>query len=187
MVGARSIVVALGVMVGLVALPDRAAAQAPEVFEGLVASTSAVRAGLSPFTISVQEYTTDDETAGLLKTLAEEGPEALAEALRDLEKGRFQVPGELSHAVGFARSLPHETGRIVRIAVARPIAMFELARAPRSRDYQIGIIELRLDADGNGSGVIVGAAKVEFNDDGELEIESYAQPPLSITRVSVKR
>ena len=72
------------------------------------------------------------------------------------------------------------------MATARPILFGEASRATRSREYAFGIIELRLDEEGKGSGIVIGAAKLEFDDDGQLDIESYGHPPLSITTIEVQ-
>ena len=56
----------------------------------------------------------------------------------------------------------------------------------RNREYPFGVVELRLDEEGNGSGSVYGAAHLEFNDEGQLEIESYGNPPFSITSISVQ-
>jgi hypothetical protein len=44
-----------------------------------------------------------------------------------------------------------------------------------------------LDEEGRGTGTVIGAAKVWFDDKGQLQVESYTQPPLSITEVRAIR
>ena len=181
-------VMAMGLMLGVLVFPVRAAAQV-EVFEGTLVSTAAGASGIVPFTIQIEKYTTDQETLALIETLADDGWRALESALQDAEEsdvGRFQVQGQPRILLGLARNLPNESGRVVRVATARPIRLFDW-RSPRSREYAFGIIELILDENGNGSGSVIAAAKVEFDDKGQLSIESYTQPPFSITRVSVRR
>ncbi len=172
-------------ILGAWASPIEVAAQAPETFEGILASTAAI-GGLAQIRIQIDDYTTDAETQEFIDILSNQGWEKLEEAFLKVEKGRFIRSGQLGQNIAFARSLPHETGRIIRLATARPIAFAEASRATRSREYAFGIIELSLDEEGNGSGVVIAAAKVEFNDEGQLEIESYGHPPFSITSISVR-
>ncbi len=172
--------------IGTCLSPAPVAAQAPERFQGVLASTAAGASGLAQIRIQIGEYTTDAETREFIDILANEGWRALESAFLKEEKGRFIRVGQLGHNIAFARSLPHETGRIIRLATARPIAFAEAARATRSREHAFSLIELRLDKEGKGSGVVFAAASLEFNDEGQLEIESYGNPPLSITTIEVQ-
>ena len=184
--GARGIGIIAVVLLSVIASPAQVAAQAPEEFEGVLASTAAGASGLAQIRIQIEEYTTDAETREFVSILANEGWEALENRFIREEKGRFIRQGQLGHDIAFARSIPHETGRIIRLATARPIVFAEAYNSTRSRDYAFGIIELRLDEEGKGSGIVIAAAKVEFNDEGELEIESYGNPPFSITTIEVR-
>ena len=103
-----------------------------------------------------------------------------------MEVGRFIPSTQQGHDIAFARSLTHETGRIIRLATARHLTLFEAVRSPRLQDYPFGFVELRLDEEGNSSGLVYAATKVEFNDEGHLEIESYGMPPFSITSISLQ-
>lgn len=175
------------VLLPILLMPAQAAAQAPEVFDGILVSNAAGAAGLASIRIEIDEYTTDEEALEFIDVLASEGWEALeSRFIREEEKGRFIRNSQLGLDIAFARSIPHETGRIVRLATARPIQFAEARYSSRSRDYAFGIIELRLDEEGQGSGVVIAAAKVEFNDEGQLEIESFGDPPFSITTIEVR-
>ena len=171
------------VMLCLVSAEVRA--QAPERFEGILASTAAV-SGLSQIRIQIEDYTTDEETREFIEVLRSEGWRALESRFLREEKGRFIRSGQLGHNIAFARTFTHETGRIIRLATARPIAFAEASRATRTREHAFGLIELRLDREGRGSGVVWAAASLEFNDDGQLEIESYGNPPFSITTIELQ-
>jgi hypothetical protein len=59
----------------------------------------------------------------------------------------------------------------------------ELSNSPRSRDYKFTIIELRLDASGDGEGTIFYATKLKFNKKGELELEHFGQKPIRLANV----
>ena len=181
-VGSVSSIVALLIAV---AFPVSARAQAPERLEGLLASTAAV-AGLARIRIQIEEYTTDQETQEFVDILRNEGWRALEGRFLKIEKGRFIRVGQLGHNIAFARTFTHDTGRIIRLATARPIAFAEMSRQTRSREHAFGLIELRLDQEGKGSGVVWAAASLEFNDEGQLEIESYGNPPFSITTIELK-
>ena len=45
----------------------------------------------------------------------------------------------------------------------------------RSDDYPFGIMEIQLDKDGKGQGVIIVATKINFDKEGMLQMESFDQ------------
>ena len=160
-------------------------AQAPERFSGILMSTGAV-GGLVQFRLQIEEYTTNAERQKHLDILRNQGWEELRDTLIDVEKGRFIPASQRGHDIAFARSIPHETGRIIRLVTARPLNVFDVRGSARNREYPFGVVELRLDEEGNGSGSVYAAAHLEFSDEGQLEIESYGNPPFSITSISVQ-
>ncbi len=176
----------LAVTASMLVVQPPVRAQAPERFDGILASTSALGSGLFRIRIQIEDYTTDAEAQEFIDILANEGWQKLEDAFLDVEKGRIIGPNQRGYNIAFARSFPHETGRLIRLATARPIVFAEAYRNTRSREYAFGIIELRLDENGEGSGIVIAAAKAEFTDDGQLSIESYGHPPLSISTISVR-
>ncbi len=178
------LLVTLATIGGLLIQPPPATAQAPERFDGILVSTAALGTGLFRIRIQIEEYSTDAEAQKFMAILANEGWQKLEDAFSHEEKGRIIGPNQRGIDIAYARSFPHETGRIVRLATARPIVFAEAYRNTRSREYAFGIIELRLDENGEGSGIVIAAAKAEFTDDGQLSIESYGHPPLSISTIS---
>jgi hypothetical protein len=47
--------------------------------------------------------------------------------------------------------------------------------------YEMGIIELDLDAQGNGKGTMAAAARVKHTADGGVAIDDYAEKPITLT------
>jgi hypothetical protein len=178
-------VVVVGLLLGVLAFPGRAAAQVDE-FEGILMSTAAFGgAGIVPFTLRIEQYTTEVDRLALINGLRDEGWRWLESALLKEEKGRLLISGQPAVIVGFARSQTHEGGRVIRVATAINIGSFR--DDSRFDGHVFGMIELTLDNEGNGTGRVIAAAKLDFNERGQLRLESYSQPPFSITQVSVKR
>ena len=177
----------VAVVLSVLVAPFQVEAQEREEFAGILASTAGGGfSGLARIRIQIEAYTTDEERQRYIDILASEGWQELERAFLQVEKGRFIRVGQLGHNIAFVRSTRHATGRIIRLATARPIFFAEASRQSRSREHPFGLIELRLDNEGKGSGVVYAAASLEFNDDGALEIESYGNPPFSITEISVR-
>ena len=132
----------------------------------------------------INSYTTDEEVKNYLDILKTQGQDGLEKAFdKTKERGRLAMTGTTGNDISFIRSRNAETKRIIRMASNRMMSFAELYNSPRSRDYKFTIIELRLDADGNGEGNIFYATKLKFNKQGQLEIEHYGQTPIRLANV----
>ena len=170
----------------LLALSGSAAAA--EVFTGSVVDAGgAVRASTARFTLQIDEYSDVEEIKGLVGVLAEQGPGGLETTLRKLERGWFRIGAELGYPVSVARSIDTEDGRVIRAVIDRPIQMFEVMRGLRSADHPFGMIEIRIGSDGKGDGKLIAAAKVEFDAEGAVEIESLGTQPFRLMGVRAQK
>jgi hypothetical protein len=157
----------------------------PEQYSATAFGTSGPTSGKSVgVNIYINSYTTDDEVKNYLNILKTQGQDGLEKAFdKTKERGRLSVVGTTGNDISFIRSRNAETKRIIRLAANRMMSFAELYNSPRSRDYKFTIVELRLDADGNGEGNIFYAVKLKFNKKGELEIEHYGQSPIRLANV----
>ncbi len=104
-----------------------------------------------------------------------------------MEVGRVQFGSRISYRVGIIRSLKKvDGGRVVRVVTDRPISLQEQARMSRTRDYNLGIIELHLDDESKGEGGIIVAAKVSINEKNALEVESFGLQGFRIVNVQLQ-
>jgi len=137
----------------------------------------------APVVIHVDRYSSDEEVARLKGILASKGPDALREALWDLEAGYIRVGGGLGYPIAVARSKPDgKGGRLVRLMLDRPLSFRELANDTRSTDYPFTFIELNLDRAGNGEGKMIAAAKVSLSGDS-VDVENLGTQPIKILQV----
>ena len=91
----------------------------------------------------------------------------------------------LGTPIGMARELPGEDGgRIIRLVTAREIGLERNGRLSRSGDFAFAIIELRLDAEGNGTGFVLPATELRFDSDGQLVIQTMGVPQVELTEVN---
>ncbi len=156
-----------------------------EVYSATAVATAGVAGGsVVQVTIGIDDYTTDEERLQLAQALIEGGSDALRKAMNKMKKGRVSVVGRTGTEVNYIRAWPTANGRRIIMATERPMRFFELRRGTRSRDYEFGFIELRLDEKGRGSGVLIAAAKIKFIEDQQkLEIEHYGIQPVRLTNV----
>jgi hypothetical protein len=135
--------------------------------------------------IHIDRYSTEAEVQKLAGVLADKGPDALREALWDLEKGYIRVGDSLGYPIAVARSKPSGAGRVVRLMMDRPISFRELANSARSLDYPFSYIELKLGKDGKGEGQMFAAAKVGLTA-GTVDVENYNFQPLKLLSVRAR-
>ncbi len=147
----------------------------PERFEGRIANTGTFgNAGSNFFSIQVDEYTSDEEFIEFLEILAGGGPRRLEDAFQRSRKGRIVIDS-LGYDIALARSAPTRSGRVVRVFTVRHLGFDESVLQTRSREYPFGMIELQLDHNGRGEGVLVVAARLQLDPDGRLTVETFRE------------
>jgi hypothetical protein len=174
----RSILIPAILAVGALATPAATAAER-ETFTATVLQTANMRlpgGGTFQITMNVDEWTSIEERKRLLAVFKEGGDKALMKELRQMKAGYIVPPPFVrwpSWEIDVAASIPQpDGGRIVRLFTERPISFGEAYYATRSRDYEFGIIELKLDANGEGEGATIPAAKLAMDEEGNLTIET---------------
>lgn len=134
----------------------------------------------------VERYSTDAEVAALAKVLAEGGPEALREAVRDANRGWFRVGNSVGYPLALASSIPGASGRTLRLLIDRPIDFFPGANSRQPTDYPFSVIEVDLDAAGKGDGRLIGAAAVSLAGN-TIQVERSASEPFRLLNVRARQ
>lgn len=190
----RRVVVTAAVGAGLAAFSARVPAQtmgSPERFTALAVNMSNVgRTGANTVDINVTRWSTDAERDRLINTVMENGPEKLLDVLQSMPRvGYFRTPTSIGYDLHYARhtALPDGGERVV-IATDRRIGFWEAANRPRSIDYPFTVIELHLNADGEGEGKLSLATKILADKDSKtIVLEDYANQPVLLQSVKRER
>jgi hypothetical protein len=160
----------------------------PERYSASAVNVNNGRAG--NIDITVDRWSTDKQRDALMAVMVEKGPDKLLDALQDLPRvGHFGAPGHLSWDIHFARkmALPDGGERVV-LVTDRRISFWESATQPRSIDYPFTVIDIRLNADGDGEGKMSLATKVIYDkDQNMLSLENYQLQPVLLTNVKRQR
>jgi hypothetical protein len=150
-----------------------------ETFTATVVQAANMRlpgGGTFQITMNIDHWTSLEVRKELLATFKEGGEKALIKALRKMKAGYIVPPPfarQPSWEVAVASSLPQPDGsRVIRLFTERPILFGEAYAQTRSQDYQFGIVELKLDAKGEGEGITIPAARLSMEEDGTLKIET---------------
>lgn len=142
--------------------------------------------------INVTRWTADEERETLFAQLKENGQEGLVDALRDQdETGSTRVRNTASRSafpnerLRYARQIDLGDGnRRIVLALDRPISMWEAARRPRWNDYDMTLIVMDVDENGEGEGQLAMGVRLALNEEtNELSIESFGSEPVRLTRV----
>jgi hypothetical protein len=180
------------VAVGLAGASALAIAQTsgtPERFTALAVNMSNVgRSGAETVEIVVNRWSTDAERDKLMTTLLEKGPDKLLDTLQSLPRvGYFRTPTSLGYDIHYARRHPlPDGGERVVLVTDRRIGFWEAVNQPRSIDYPFTLIELHLNANGEGEGKLSVATKITADPENKVVVlENYATQPVLLT--SVKR
>jgi hypothetical protein len=141
--------------------------------------------------IFVERWSTDEERDMLLTTLQEFGHDKLIETLQKIRPrvGYMRTPNSIGYDLYYARNHVQPDGsRHVILATNRRVNFREAVNNTRSMDYQLTLIELRLDPSGKGDGKLVPAAKVTWDRDAKrIEIENYNALPVDLIQVTAKK
>ncbi len=148
--------------------------------------------------ITVNAWSTAEERERLITTVLEKGSDALLKELQKAPvKGRFRIPTarrpdphhlSLGLDLHYAWQTPlPDGGRRIVLATDRYIGFQEARSNPRSTDYPITLMEIRVDKDGKGQGKMAVATKISFDKKkNQIELENYASEPVRLNNVEVK-
>jgi len=154
----------------------------PERFTGVLANTAGE--GTVQVTVHIDSYTSPDEVRSLSTLLEEKGQDAVVAKLFKMKgHGWIRIGSSLGYEVPIISTVPTATGRDIVIVADRPIQFWEQWRGTRSLEYPFGMIVLKLDSSGNGTGKLIAAMRARFEKNGTVELESYGTEPFVIIGV----
>ncbi|MFZ0429639.1 MAG: hypothetical protein WAO20_16090 [Acidobacteriota bacterium] len=146
----------------------------------------AAAASSTSLNFRVNEYTSDEQAEEFLELLVEGGLDHLRRALEKVKVGTVAPAGRLGTDIAVARRRQTEAGTLLTFVTARNMPFFELYRSGRSTNYPFGVFQLLVDEEGKGEGSAIAAARVFFDKEDRLVIESYGHMD-TIRLVNVRR
>lgn len=153
-------------------------AQGRMTIQATARGTSTQMGKLYDITILIEQFSTPDDQKALIDGFARSGQDGLVDVLENMKsKGRIRFSsGGVGNDVKHIMELPSKNGRRFRLVTDRTLSFGELSNSTRSRDYNVGAIELTIMPDGKGSGTLLPACKLKLNKQKQIEIESYQNP-----------
>ena len=188
--------VALAVVAGfLLAGPAQAQDKKEEKPKPYRFTAFAVNMGSGPkaFTVDIvlERLSTDEEREGLIAAFVEGGQDKLLPALQKIRPrvGFIRTPNSIGYDLQYAWRFVNSDGtsRLV-IATDRRINFWEARNQPRTIDYPFTIIEMRLDAKGEGEGRMAAGTKISRSKDGKtVELENYGISPVALNNIKLQK
>jgi hypothetical protein len=167
----------------LITAPTAArAAAGSEQFVGHLINTTASARFTRPFTLEIDRYGSQADAQRLTGVLAARGQLALRDELWRRNAGYLSIGGGLGYPIAAAFSEETPSGRTIRVFLDRPLGFLETQYFRRSYSYPFTVIELSLDKNGNGEGLFIAAAKLQWHGD-TLEVESLGVMPNRLLHV----
>jgi len=163
----------------LAGIGTTAQAQGRMTIQATAMGTSTQMGKIYNVNILVQQFSTPDDRKALIDAFTRSGQDGLVDVLEDMKsKGRVRfASGGVGNDVKYIIELPSESGRRFRLVTDRNLAFGELYNNTRSRDYNVGAIELVLTPDGKGSGTVLPACRLKVDKKTQqIEIETYQNP-----------
>jgi hypothetical protein len=181
----------LATLAALAVLAVPLAAQARERFIAFAVDFgAAARGGSSAGTVQVivERWSTDAERRTLASALREKGPEGLRKALEDIKPlGRITTPGSIGYDLRYAHQVPLPGGgRRILVGTERPMSFREISRGTESSEYPFTIVEMRLNAKGEGDGRLSLATRI-VGDGDAVELENYDLAPIRLTKIKAEK
>jgi len=138
--------------------------------------------------ITVERWSTPEERAALVTAFKNGGQDEMLKLLKQMPKAGFlNMPDTMAYDLRYAYRFPAENGgTTVILGTDRRITSPEVWDQNRALDYPFELIELRLNAKGEGDGTLSWATKMFVNKDGNVVLESYGTDPIMLTKITTK-
>jgi hypothetical protein len=149
-------------------------------------ATATVKTGTpSALTVVVERFATEAERDELLESIERGGtPLARVTLLRRQDAGLLRL-GAGQAAIKYAYARHTDRGRLVTIVTTDPIARAASGDG-RAEAFGVGLVVLKLTADGSGHGELIVAARVRVDDDGAIVTDGGSPHTIQLSNVTRK-
>ena len=128
--------------------------------------------GSSVLEIHIYRWSSDDERGEILDAIKKSTADPkmnsreVAKALRGQKKAGYAfLAGKQGYPIRYARSFDMEDGsRQIVVATDRPVSFGEVYQQTQLGDFDVTLAVLKLDKDGNGSGILSLGTEMKWNE-----------------------
>ena len=136
--------------------------------------------------VRVTRWSTDADRDALTNALMKDGQNGVIGELKKMPAaGVIRTPGTAGYTFRYARRIAAANGdEQLLVVIDRPIGFAEFRQGWQTVDYPFTIVQMTLNANGEGSGQMMGATKLSANSvTGDIAFEHYNVSPQLLQNV----
>ena len=140
--------------------------------------------------INIYRWSTDEEKAEIQAAIIEQTNTVkerrmVASALRGQKKAGFVfIAGQRGYPLRYSAEFKIDGGRQIILATDRPVSFQEAYQDSLMKDFDVSIMLLEVDDDGNGKGLLSMGTEVVWNEaDGKIEVTNVTSQPIVLENV----
>jgi hypothetical protein len=150
-----------------------------ETIDAVARGTSTQLGKTVSIKITIFQYSTPEDRKVLVDAFSKGQHQGLVKALSDMKSvGRIAIPGTVGYDLSYIALVPTPTGRKIRFAANRRIAIGEAYYNTQSQSFDLtaGEIDLNDKETKKSTGVLYPASQLIINKKGELQFELRQNP-----------
>lgn len=158
----------------LMSVPGFGQGGKPETIDATALGTSTQMGSNFRVRIIINQFSSPEDKDVLVRAFQQGQNDGLRDALEKMKGvGRIQVPGTVGYDLRFIQEIVTPTGRTIRFLTDRRIAFGEARQNTQSKSFNLTAGEINLSAKDKekSGGVLLPAAQLIVNKEGELQME----------------
>ena len=136
--------------------------------------------------VRVTRWSTEADRDALTSALMKNGQNGVLDELKKMPAaGVIRTPGTAGYTFRYARRVTEANGdERLLVVIDRPIGFTEFRQGWQTVDYPFTIVQMTINAQGEGSGQLMGATKLSANSTtGDIAFEQYNVSPQLLQNV----
>jgi len=150
-----------------------------------IASGQAGVSGTARIQIVINRWSTEEEREKITAAMKEQDEMGIVRTLSSFEPvGTIREITRMSYDLRYAREVREGGRRTIILGTDRPVEVAEMAFNTRSSRHNVSIIQLDVDDQGVGQGILAAGVRIRYNEQkNQIEMEDYTFQPLDLRNV----
>ena len=167
-------------------LEASAVASAEEIYTATLVEPRGLREPKrAELTLTIEQFSTEEDSVKLQAVFDEQGSDGLMQAIREMSRGSATVVGGQTSRIHHVRVREGQVGSTIIIVTESPLYFPGERPDMRSLDA-LGIVQIDLNQQGMGRGMLAEVVAVGVKEDGSLEIQTFNRANIRLEDVRRK-
>jgi hypothetical protein len=165
------------------------AAGSPQIYTGTAEAKNENGAVSGKLVVTLRRLTPEFDRQSVETSLKEGGYPRFLTAIRKAPQvGEVVLAGSKPYRIRYARERVDGGNRVLLLVTEKPIYYLGGAKADEANraGFWVGVIEIRIDASGTGSGSMAAAARVRPDGAGGVILDDFADELIKLTAITRK-